>query len=182
MVNILKFDPIPKKFTLSLLLIIIFLSAALRLIAVSQVPPALYQDESAIGYNAYSILQIGKDEYGTSYPLYFKSFGDYKLPVYIYLTAISEKMFGLNEFAVRFPSILAGIFAVIILFFFIRYLTKNTTLAFLTAVVLSLNPAHIFFSRAGFEVNVALTFALAGCYFFVRGANQNKVILLILSS
>jgi len=149
MAELLKFNPIPRKFTLALLVLLIVLSAALRLFDISNVPPGLYQDVSAIGYNAYSILQTGKDEYGVSYPLYFKSFNDYKLPVYIYLTAASIKFFGLNEFAVRLPSILAGIFAVIILFFFVRYLTNNLTLAFLSALVLSVNPTHLFFFACG---------------------------------
>jgi 4-amino-4-deoxy-L-arabinose transferase-like glycosyltransferase len=181
MAELLKFNPISEKYKLVLLLFLIVLSAFLRLLLVTSVPPGLYQDESAIGYNAYSILQTGKDEYGASYPLYFTSFGDHKLPVYIYLTAASIKLFGLNEFAVRFPSILAGIFAVIIIFLFIQYLTKNITLAFITGLVLALNPANIFFSRAGFEVNVALTFALAGCYFFVLGATKKNIILSLVS-
>src|ERR1700689_3486693 len=101
--ELLKFNPISDKRTVLLLLFLVLFSAALRLVNISGNPPGLYQDESAIGYNAYSILKTGKDEYGVSYPLYFESFGDYKLPVYIYLTAISIKLFGMNEFAVRFP-------------------------------------------------------------------------------
>ena len=72
------------------------LALFLRLWRISDFPPALSWDEAAIGYNAYSILETGKDEYGESYPILFKSFNDYKLPGYIYLTTISEKLFGLN--------------------------------------------------------------------------------------
>ena len=39
-------------------------------------PPLLW-DEAALGYNAYSILKTGRDEYGQYFPLIFKSFGDY---------------------------------------------------------------------------------------------------------
>ncbi len=181
MAELLKFNFFPDKLTAVLLLFIVLLSASLRLIDVTNIPPGLYQDESAIGYNAYSILQTGKDEYGISHPLYFKSFGDYKLPVYIYLTAASIKIFGLNEFAVRFPSILAGILAVALVFLFVRYLTRNNTLAFFAGLILALNPIHLFFSRAGFEVNVALTFALAGCYFFILGATKKKFLFIVFS-
>ncbi|HSW97857.1 MAG TPA: glycosyltransferase family 39 protein [Candidatus Saccharimonadales bacterium] len=181
MPELLKFDPLPRRLTLLFLAILLFISAFLRLYNVTNDPPALYQDESAIGYNAYSILQTGKDEYGISHPLYFKSFGDYKLPVYIYFTAASIKLFGLNEFAVRFPSILAGIIAVMLIFFFVRFLTKNTTLALITALVLALNPTHLFFSRAAFEVNLALTFAVAGSYLFIFGATKKKIIYIIFS-
>lgn len=179
--ELLKFNPISDKRSVFLLLFLVLFTAALSFFDITNNPPGLYQDESAIGYNAYSILKTGKDEYGISYPLYFKSFGDYKLPVYIYLTAVSIKLFGMNEFAVRFPSALAGIFAVAVLFLFIKYLTKNTTLAFIGGLVLALNPGHFFFSRAGFEVNVAFTFALAGCYFFVLGASKRKFIHIVIS-
>jgi len=54
------------------------LAVYLRLFQFGEVPNGLYQDETAIGFNAYSILETGKDEYGKDFPLYFRSFGDYK--------------------------------------------------------------------------------------------------------
>src|SRR5918999_4071405 len=91
-----------------LLVLIVSLALFLRVYKLADIPNGLKHDESAIGYNAYAILHTGKDEYGTPYPIYFKSFGDQKLPVYIYLTALSVAAFGLNEFAVRFPSAILG--------------------------------------------------------------------------
>ena len=41
--------------------------------------------------------------------MFFRSFDDYKLPGYIYLTAGSEKLFGLTEFAVRIPKCVSGV-------------------------------------------------------------------------
>ncbi len=181
MSELLKFDPLPKRYKLFLFIFLIFLSSFLRLNRISSIPPGLNQDESAIGYNAYSILKTGRDEYGKLLPMSFKSFNDNKLPVYIYLTSASIKLFGLNEFAVRFPSALSGIGAVIILFFLMRYLTKNDTLSFISAFSLALNPIHIYFSRAGFEVNLAITFVLAGIYFFINGVDRHKIPLMFLS-
>src|SRR3989344_4929450 len=97
------------------LIFIFILSFLLRFYKLGQIPFGFSQDESAIGYNAYSILQTGKDEYGKFLPVYFKSFGDYKLPVYFYLTALSVKIFNLNEFSVRFSSALLGSVSVVIL-------------------------------------------------------------------
>ena len=56
--------------------IIILLGLILRIWYVTQVPPGISRDEGAIGYNAYSILKTGRDEYGKYFPLSFKSFGD----------------------------------------------------------------------------------------------------------
>src|SRR3989338_5657386 len=92
----------------------------LRVYQFGSVPQGLYQDETAIGYNAYSILKTGKDEHGETYPLYFTSFGDSKLPLYIYVTAGMIKIFGLNAFAIRITSLLFGIISLVALYFLTR--------------------------------------------------------------
>ena len=148
-------------------LIIFFLAVFLRFYKLGEIPNGLYQDETAIGYNAYSILQTGKDEHGVSWPLYFKSFGDYKLPVYIYLTAISVKLFGLNEWAVRFPSALFGTLTVVVMYFFVNKLFK-TNIAIFSALLLAINPWHLHYSRATFEVTIALFFLMLGAYLLPR--------------
>jgi len=66
-----------KKFADSktLLVVIILLASFLRLYNLANVPPHLTPDEASLGYNAYSILKTGKDEYGKFMPIIFKSFG-----------------------------------------------------------------------------------------------------------
>src|SRR5512146_3517555 len=86
------------------LFVIIIAAALLRFINLNAMPPALNWDEVSHGYNAYSILTTGKDEWGVSFPTIFRAYGDYKLPAYIYLTAVSEKFLGVDAFAVRLPS------------------------------------------------------------------------------
>jgi len=100
-----------KKYTI--LFIALALGTFLRLWQLSAVPNGLTWDEAAIGYNAFSILKTGKDEHGAFLPIIFKSFGDYKPGLYIYLTVPAVAIFGLNEFAVRFPSAIAGILAIL---------------------------------------------------------------------
>lgn len=147
----------------SLLLICIFLLGFfLRFYKLGEIPLGLYQDESAIGYNAYSLLITGKDEHGVSLPLYFKSFGDYKLPVYIYLTALSVRFFGLSEFAVRFPSAFFGFLTVIVFYFLINTITKQKTLSLIATFLLAINPWHVHYSRATFEVSIALFLYVLG--------------------
>ena len=51
------------------LILILALAAFLRFYKIGQVPPSLNWDEVAIGYNAYSILKTGKDEWGVPFPL-----------------------------------------------------------------------------------------------------------------
>ena len=125
------------RFHLSLLLVIVLLGAFLRLCMLDRVPPGFNQDEASIGYNAYSILKTGKDEYGKVMPIYFKAFGDQKLPVYIYATAASEAVLGVNEFAVRFPSAFFGILCLPLLYLLVEKLEK-IELSHITNTVISM--------------------------------------------
>src|SRR5689334_17239058 len=94
------------------IILLTLIAAILRFYRLTDTPPSLNWDETSHGYNAFSILKTGKDEWGFSLPLIFRAFGDYKLPVYIYLTVIPVWLFGLTPFAVRFISVLAGILAI----------------------------------------------------------------------
>lgn len=140
----------------------IFLFAlGLRLYKLGQTPPGLTWDETALGYNAYSILKTGKDEFGINFPIIFKSFGDYKPGLYVYLAVPSIAAFGLNEFAVRFPSALFGALAVIGIGLLTGVLfPKQKTVSYISALVLAVMPWHLHFSRGAWEVNLFVTILL----------------------
>jgi 4-amino-4-deoxy-L-arabinose transferase-like glycosyltransferase len=157
-----------------ILFFIILLAFALRFYKLGEIPLGLNNDETAIGYNAYSIGQTGRDEYGMFMPLYFRSFDDYKLPVYIYMTTLSEKAFGVNAFAVRFSSMFFGVITTLSLFLLIKELSKRSDLALLTSFLWAVNPWNIFFSRTGFEVNVATALLVLGTLFFVKAFRTEK--------
>jgi len=162
-----------------LFLIFTFLIAFfLRFYKLGEVPYGLYQDETAIGYNAYSILKTGRDEHGQMFPLYFKSFGDYKLPLYIYLSAIPIKLFGLNSFSVRFVSAICGFLTVVLIYLLVKDILKNKNLAALTAFLIALNPWHLHYSRATFEVSLSLFLIFLGTILFYSGLEKKRNIVL----
>jgi len=156
-----------------ILVLIILLGGFLRLYKLNRVPNGLYQDETAIAYNAYSISQTGKDEHGKQLPLYFESFGDYKLPVYIYTTVLSQKIFGVNAFSVRFPSALFGILTIGIFYFFSKEILNNTKTSLLSVFLLAINPWHIHYSRGTYEVSIVLFLLTCGTYCLIR-STKNK--------
>jgi 4-amino-4-deoxy-L-arabinose transferase-like glycosyltransferase len=162
----------------SLLGIIVF-ALLIRVIGLSSYPPSLNWDEVSHGYNAYSILHTGKDEWGEPFPTIFRAYGDYKLPVYIYLTAISESLLGLNSFAVRMPSALAGAGTVIFSYLLVRKLFKDQRIALLTAFLVAIEPWSFFLSRIALEANVALFFMVSGVYFFILGVEKRSWHLLL---
>ena len=154
------------------LVLILLLAAFLRFYQLTGNPPSLNWDEVSHGYNAYSILKTGKDEWGVRWPIIFRAYGDYKLPVYIYLTSLSVDLFGLSDFAVRFPSALAGFLSVLFTYLLVKKLFQKDFVALLAAFFLAVSPWHIFLSRPAFEANLASFLVISGAYFFFLGLEK----------
>jgi 4-amino-4-deoxy-L-arabinose transferase-like glycosyltransferase len=148
----------------------------LRFYQLGQNPPSLTWDEASWGYNAYSLGLDGRDEFGNFLPIqYLTSFGDFKPPVYAYLDIIPIKVFGLTEFAVRFPSALFGSLTVLVTYFLVKKIfSKNSWVALLTAFFLAISPWHINLSRAAFEANVGTFFIVTGVWLFIEVIQGKK--------
>ena len=157
------------------LLLIVVLATILRFYQLGQNPPSLDWDETAHGYNAYSILKTGRDEYGYRLPLSFRSFDDYKPPIYTYLVVPSIAVFGLNDFAVRFPSAFLGVLAVLFSYLMVYELFKNRKIALLAAFFLAISPWHLQFSRVAFETNSAVFWSVLGTWAFLKGLRSQKI-------
>ncbi|MDO8638367.1 MAG: glycosyltransferase family 39 protein [Candidatus Daviesbacteria bacterium] len=156
-----------------LLLIIILLASFLRIYKLDQVPLALNWDEAAFGYNAYTIANWGKDEWGNSFPLVFTSFRDDKHPVIVYITAVLIKVFGLSDYSARLPTALFGVFNVWLIYLLAKQLFKKKSIALFAAFFLAVSPYNIHLSRGLWESNYALFFYMCGLYLFLR-ALENK--------
>lgn len=170
-----------KKYLVVLFLIIIF-SAFLRFYNLSGVPPGVNRDEASIGYTAYSLLLTGKDEYGQKFPISFQSFGDWKLPFYIYTTTIFVKIFGLSEIAVRLPSALFGLATVGLIFFLVKeFFGQNSAkLALLTSFLVGISPWHLHLSRVESESNTAVFLVVLATFLFLK-AIKGKFWLILVS-
>ncbi len=169
-----------EKFWLGLIFIF---GLILRFYQLGQVPSGFVNDEAAFGYNAYSLIKTGKDEFGKSWPLVFRSFGEGKMPVYFYLTIPSILLFGLNEFSVRLPSALFGSLTVLLTFFLVKEISKSKsrTWPLFSALILAAMPWHIHFSRAAFEANVSLFFITLGTWLWLIKHWQLSLLSFILA-
>jgi 4-amino-4-deoxy-L-arabinose transferase-like glycosyltransferase len=182
-----------------LLIIIVFVAAGLRLWQLGAVPTSPDWDEAALGYNAYSIMQTGRDEYGKLFPVVLQSFNDYKPALYVYLAIPSIFIFDLNTFAVRLPSAIFGILTVLATYFLLKELfAKNPKseirnpkqiqnsnnenikdllengkwkmeIPLIATALLAISPWHIQFSRVAFESNIGLAFNVFAALFFLKG-------------
>jgi 4-amino-4-deoxy-L-arabinose transferase-like glycosyltransferase len=155
------------------LIIILVIAALIRLISLGEFPNGFTGDEAQQGYSAYSILKTSKDEWGEVLPLFPRGFGDFKPPLYTYLTIPSVAIFGLTIEAVRLPAAIVGILSVLTLFFLAKELTKNKQIALWAAFLMAISPMAIQTSRTAFEGGLGvLTFSLF-LLFFLKGTPKN---------
>ncbi len=154
---------------------VLVIALFLRFYRVTSYPPSLYWEEIALGYDAFSVLKTGHDHLGNLPNIVsFESYGDYKPALYFYLLIPSIATFGLNEFSVRLPAMIAGVFIVIGVGILARTYTinKRKDLAQILAMFLTaISPWAIQFSRAAWEVNVATCFVVWAVVFGLRAKN-----------
>jgi len=128
------------------------LVAAVFLSVSSKNPPGFYRDESAISYNAYTLSQSLKDEFGGRIPLFIKSYGDYKSPLYVYLLAAVFRVTGPSTHDARVVSAVVGLAAILVLYALALAITRKRLLALAAALLAGLSPWLFEISRLVFEV------------------------------
>ncbi len=168
------------------LFLILILASILRLYQLGKTPISLEWDEVSWGYDAYSLLKTGRDQYGNFLPLAIRSLDDYKPPVYEYLTIPSVALFGLNSFSTRFPSTASGIIAVLAIYFLayliisqIPTLAKNTMkISLMASFLMAISPWHLQLSRAAFEMNVSVCIPILSVVTFLYGLKNSKYLII----
>lgn len=157
-----------EKKTIVALFLIVLLAFGLRFIFLTYNPPSLNWDEVSHGYNAYALLKTGRDEWGKAFPIAnFRAYGDYPLPLNLYLVIPFITVFGLTEFAIRFPHVILGVLGVVSTYFLASGLTKKKNIALISAFLMAVSPWTFFTSRFVLQSNISiflLTTSLA-CFF-----------------
>jgi 4-amino-4-deoxy-L-arabinose transferase-like glycosyltransferase len=160
---------------------VVFLALFARFYKLGSVPLGLYWDEVSILAEAKTIARQGTDIHANSWlqPI-FPAYGDYKLPVYIWVSSVFVKILGASDIAVRLPNTAAGIGTVImtaLIVFEIYSLKKQRLgrtktqeknlkifdrevlpLVICAGLVILISPWSIHFSRTGFEGHLAQFF------------------------
>lgn len=159
--------------TLGIVWVLVIFSV--RLFGLEKSPFTLGFDEASLGYNAYSILKTGKDEYGTPYPLSLRSFNDFKPAIYAYIAVPFIHFFGLNQTSVRAPSAVMGAVSLIFLLLIFMKITKKSFLVSLGVLALiSFFPWRIHFSRVALETNISMAF-FTGAAWCLLNFDKNKI-------
>ena len=167
--------------------LVLGLNLIIRVWGLEVSPTSINWDEASIGYNAYSILTTGKDEYGTYLPLSLRSFNDYKPALYAYLSIPFIKLMGLSQTSVRMVSVVAGTLSLIPLLLFINILLKKKWWSFLIWMFYCLDPLRLHFSRVSLETNLSMSFFSFGAWYLLKDklangytASKNMILATIL--
>lgn len=140
---------------------LVVICGSLYFIRVAQDPPGYYVDESSISFNAHTISQSGMDEFGNAWPLYFRAFGDYKNPVYLYLLAALYWCTGPSALVARLFSAVAILVAAVLLGLLAYRINRSRITAFATTAAALLTPwlfelGHIVLEVALYPAAIAL--------------------------
>lgn len=161
-----------------LFIIIAVIAFFLRFWQLNKFPVALNWDEISHGYNAYSLIQTGQDQWSKSWPVFnFRAYGDYPTTLNMYLSMPFIYFFGLNAWSIRIVSALCGWGLVLLSFFIAKELFDNKKISYLTMSLVALSPWTFFPSRAVFQSTVAQFFLALGILFLIKATKKIKFIL-----
>ncbi len=171
-----------KKIIYSFLVVVACFSLFLNLYKKDQSPVCFNADEAAFGYNAYSILKTGKDEYGAPFPLRLKSFGDYKMPLYSYLSIPFISAMGLTESSTRILNDLLAFLFPFAVFFLVKELFKNDSVAILSSILVATSLGLHTIARQAHEAYLAAFLITLSATFLLRVLKKPDLINSLLFS
>lgn len=149
---------------------------------INEVPPCINADEAAFGYNAYSILKTGKDEYGNFMPMRLVSFRDYKFPLYSYLSIPFIALFGFNDFSTRFLNIVIAAFFVPLMYGLAKELFNSKKISYIAAFLISISPWVYILTRHAHEAPLSAFFIILSIYCLIRLNKTKKLKFLPLAN
>lgn len=165
--------------------IILLIGVFIRGYQLGNLPNGLTWDEVAIGYNGRAVWQIHRDEWLEFMPLTFRSFGDFKAPVAVYITGLFTTLFGISAISIRLPFFIAGIISLGGFMWLCWELlnfdnhsissTQKKVTLLISALLVSFSPWHILFSRVGFESGMALAQILLGASMLLSAIRMKRI-------
>lgn len=152
----------------SLILGILLLAFILRFYNLEKIPPGFHRDEAAWGYEAYSLIKTGKDQYGRFLPIAFEVFGVWEYPVQFYLKIPFIALFGLNIASVRLSVVFISLLTIFLIYKLVEKWFNDKFTALIAATVAAFSSWHFFMSRAGYsQAFYGLLMLLLGTYFLL---------------
>jgi 4-amino-4-deoxy-L-arabinose transferase-like glycosyltransferase len=157
---------------------LVLVGAAARLVDIVNNPHGFFTDEASFGLNADLILHTLRDEHGGFLPFLFRSFGEYKLPAFIYAEVPFMAIFGRSEAAVRVTSAVLGSLTIATTYLMAKELFRRELPALAAAACLAILPWHVHYSRTGLgDIVTWPLFFTAATYLFLRAVRDPRFLI-----
>lgn len=150
------------------------MACAVHFFRLDTLPMGFYVDESSIGYNAWLISRTGADEHGARWPMFFKAFGEYKNPLYIYLLAGVYRIIGYSEWSTRVLSAFCWLGGSLFLYALVRRLTPDRTTLLYVALTIAFTPWLFTLSRVSFELIIVYPLLSVHLWALYRGFEEHS--------
>ena len=152
--------------------LVLLVAAGIRL-SFTQIPAGLTVDEAALAYNGYAAVNYHRDEWLNFLPVTFRSFGDYKAPLLVYVSGLAQLVAGTSIWSLRLPTALIGVATIWLLMKLVDLLLRDKTprhqvFAAVAGFGLTFSWWHFHFSHLSFETNWAVFFQLWALYELIK--------------
>lgn len=142
-----------------------------RLYRFGSVPVSLYWDEIAMLVDVKALTTTYKDMHGNPiYQAIFPSYGDFKLPMYLWLSTLVVAFAGVSATSIRVVSLCAALINMYnsyhILYYFLH--EKEKKYAWFAPLVILLTPWSFLFSRTGFEAQLGQALVSLSVFLLLR--------------
>lgn len=157
--------------------LLLLLGIFVRIYHFGFIPNGINQDEAFAGYEAYSLLNYGKDSSGYPFPVYFTTWGSGMNALEIYFMIPFIRLLGLSTLSIRLPQLIISILSLIVVY----VLSKKIfcpQIGLISLFLMSICPWQIMMSRWALESNLTPGFLILGLYFFVLGTDKPKFFIL----
>ncbi|MBR2942095.1 MAG: glycosyltransferase family 39 protein [Clostridia bacterium] len=139
-------------------------------------PLGLNQDGTMAGIEASCLLTNGTDQYGISWPTYFKAWGFSQMStLYSYLLIPFVKGMGLTRISLRLPMLLVSVGSLVVIWDFARRIAGRG-FALAALFVAATNPWHILQSRWALEANLMPHVLLMAVYLLYIGRTNRPAL------
>jgi len=172
--NFLNWNEFSRYATYFVLIFVLLLTLIFRFWQLELIPSGLNWDEAAYGYNSYSLLLTGNDEWGVSWPIFLRSFGDFKPALLSYLQIPLIYFNGLTTNSLRIPVALLGVISLISWWTIQNKLELFSTkkysklMPLIGLLLLATSPWHIHYSRSAMDPIVSFAFLMMGYALFIQ--------------
>lgn len=142
---------------------------------ICDIPFGLNVDEAGAAYDALNIARYGVDRWLNSYPVYFTNYGDGQNALYIYMTAVLIKLFGVSKLVIRASIVFAAFAGAYYGFKYCTYAWKDRHVDIVFLLLYGILPVFTMTQRFGLESHLMLAAGIVSVYFLARAMESGQI-------